>query len=113
MQVVTPVQWEQFMEGMRRRDIGPYVQTNETEDSNRFRLYSDGDTLVASMKVVDALGPKPGNENERVFMVDKGLVEATAHIFIPTQEQLDKWDDAYNDMDSTVEMAKVDSGWLK
>jgi len=101
MQVVTPIEWEKFMEGIRRREIGPYVQTNEV------------DTLVASMKVVDALGPKPGHENKRVFMVDKALVEATAYIFIPTQEQLDEWDDAYNDMDSIVEMAKVDPGWLK
>jgi hypothetical protein len=113
MQVVTSTQWEQFIEGMRRRDIGPFVQLNEIEDNDRFRLYYDDDTLVASMKVVDALGPKPGHENERVFKIDKTLVEATAYIFIPTQEQWDEWDDPYNGTDSMAEAARIDSGWLK
>jgi len=113
MQTVTEHQWKQLMEGMRRRDVGPFVQKNLVRGSDRFRRYYDGRKVVASMRVIDALGPKPGHENERVFKIDSELIEATAYIFIPTQEQLDEWDDAYNDMDSIVEMGKVDPGWLK
>lgn len=111
MKKVSIEEWKKAIEGIMRKDIGPFVQNNSFDGVHSFREYLEGETVVMRLTTHDH--GKPCDCPQQTFEVEEELLGKVAYIFIPTQNQLDEWDEPENGTDSVQEAAKIDSGWLK
>ena len=97
-------EWKQFTEGLSRKRFGPFTQHNVVNGPDCFRIYKDGEEIVASMKVEESNTDRLGQECIRVFYIKEELLELIRDIYIPTQEDWDEWDE-FRDED--------DEEWLR
>lgn len=97
MAITTLEVWKQFMEGLRRGDVGPYTQSLRTAGINRWREYHDGPVRRAYMRVDG--GAVNRNDNHvlpRQFDVHPQDQAAVAYIYVPTGQDLDDWEEGVN-----------------
>lgn len=114
MENASEVQWKKFVEGVRRGCVGPFVQSNIVEGTDCCRVYTLDSKPVACMRVCDSNSEKLSYECKRTFEILQELIDATANIYIPTQEEYDAWDDRSIEdpgFDFMVELCKIDPGW--
>ena len=110
------VGWKRFIEGRRRGDIGPYQRRNYAKGADCFVEFINRNTVVARMTVYDSNTDKPSADCERKYEVTKKIRDKTSGIYIPTDEQWEKWDEedrGTDDTDPFVRAAEFDKGWLK
>lgn len=103
---------------MRRGDIGPFTQANSVDGADCLRSYLAGDTgeVVARMRVAGGNTPAHALECARTFEAHPGLIAATAHIYVPTDEQWAAWDAMEQDdptFDSATALAEIDPGYAR
>lgn len=99
MATATFLEWKQFVEGLRRGDVGPYEWRMRTAGINRFREYFDGPTRRAWMRVDGAAQNNPNANTmatNRQYDIHPQDISATAYIYVPTSEDLEDWDEGIN-----------------
>ena len=101
-------QWKQVTEGLARGVIGPFGWKNVPLNGDSLRCYLDGETVVAEMRIADCNTDKPSYECNRTYKADQALLDATAFIYIPTDEDYQIWDDL--DLNYADEIAKIEAG---
>ena len=87
------IDWKRFNEGRRRGIIGPFRSTHGIDGADCLICFYDDSVLVARMRVCDSNTEKLSIECERVFEIDDALIFATQHIYVPTQEEWEQWND--------------------
>lgn len=110
MHVITERQWQQITQGIGEQCCGPLEWVNLNQGVDAFREYRQGDQVVARMTVYEANTDKPGNECARKFEAEPWLLDRCKHIYIPTQAELNHWEDAYNELEIDELMRKKTSG---
>lgn len=100
-------EWKRFHEGRRRGLIGPFRQVNAVngEDCCKAFLNEDGE-LAAQMWVMGGNSEKPSIDCAREFFVRDDYAEATKHIYLPTPEEQDLWDEEDDGTDENDPVAK-------
>lgn len=99
MAVATLNEWKQFMEGRRRGDVGPYVWSLRTAGTNRWREFHDGPVRRAWMRSIGAAVDDPSantHATTREYNVHPQDLNATAHIYIPSDQDIEDWGDGIN-----------------
>ncbi len=109
MVVTTEETWKKLMEGMRRGDIGAFIQQNTTELDDSIRNYLSSGVVVMSMRVSNSVTSHNTTSHTKTFQANQDLIDMTNYIYVPTQAQIDQWDN--DDLESIEEMIKIDSGY--
>ena len=108
---VSELQWKKALEGLRRGDIEACEHVNGRTGKDCFRSYCRGSTTVMLMCVEGAASDKHALDCKRWYELTQEIIDATDHIFIPSAEDFEAWEDA--GLDSYDEMVKIDPGWAQ
>jgi len=102
MAVATNHQWKQFMEGLRRGDVGPYTQTQRTSGTDRYREYRDGSALKAWLCVEGGSTGNDAGALPYVFDINLSDLSTTSYIYVPSNQDLDDWEEAGLDIEAEI-----------
>lgn len=99
-------QWKQLLEGMRRTEF-ILEWRNGLEGHNAIREYLFEGEVIARMCVIDSETDKTGQDCERVFEAREDLIDATAHIYIPTDSEYEVWAEEENQTNADVTSCRI------
>jgi len=99
--------WLRCVEGLRRGVVGPFVQANTISGNDCCRTYLDGETPVGCMIVYCGNTSTPSHECARRFGLAQSVIDATRFICIPTQEELEIWNDEENETGVDVTVLRI------
>ncbi len=94
MPVATANQWKQFIEGMGRGDVAPLTKAKVEAVPDRTIQYTDGNVVMASMEIQNFHSDTVGCDCSRVYFIDQSVLDATKYIYVPTDDNLEDWNDA-------------------
>jgi len=87
--------WKQAKEGIRRGNIEILKQTNEFILSMSVQGYRSGNEVQMCMITE--------SNNSKTFLLTQAIIDATSHIYIPTEDDLEEWEEL--GLDITQEIA--------
>ena len=96
------------MEGLSRGLLPPLTQHNKRYGVDAVRQYRDeAGVPLLSMIVYGAGTDSPGYTLDREFFVDPEIQDLVSHIYIPTDEEYERWSE--EDLDPSEEIAKIEA----
>jgi hypothetical protein len=94
-------------------DVGPFRQQNTVDGLDIIRTYYDLSPprkAVSSMRVIGGVNDTGVSQLPRDFLMEPSTQQATADRYIPTQREVDHWDE--REINHTETVARKESGEL-
>ncbi len=98
--------WKRAMQGMHRGDAGPFIQRNRIEGEYSVMEFFDGEEVVGRATTHD-LFDGATFPWDQVHELAVEWRDATAYIYIPTQEEYELWNDMESEQNRDVSSEEI------